>query len=234
MADHNPDAGDKPQEVNDTKEENDDYDYNSDELENKEKFRNGVRPVATTSADTLESQLSPKLNSFAAVAQESLQCDSGDYTIPQDLDAIRNSAVAARYRRTGGIYEEYPYSDPRELDGVVVRRNEVASVEDENPYDNPIELVKAKNAEGTGPYDDPVELCVLGPNGVGRDGPYDDPTALDMPGAATASGKNGPYDAPTELGLHRTTNGEGPYDDPNEQNTMKKLSTMVLINRSKK
>ena len=198
------------------KKDGEDDDYNSDELESKERFKDGIRPLSSAqnngapNGDILGAR-SPKLQSFAVLAQDSLR-DSGDYTIPRDLEAIRNSAISSRYEIAGAdetrkeLTEEDPYSDPRELDtvGMIRRRNGVGLGDgDDDPYDNPSEL----------------GMIGTEANGKGEDGPYDEPAELGMPvSGAEANGRG----------------GDGPYDDPTELGMMKKLSTLELIGRSRK
>ena len=210
-SDDQPDGGQDPS----------DDDYNSDELMNKERFRNGIRPLPAERgvADHEGSLESRKLRSFAVLAQHKQQSPGGKTS--QDLEAIRDSAVSSMpvYGNVSiGTREiqDDPYSDP-ESDSATI--GSVGGVED--PYDNPTELCMLDTAKrGTGPYDDPAELGMPSlATGSSGSGPYDDPAELGMPSLTTRSTGSGPYDDPTELGmpsLATRSTGSGPYDDPAE------------------
>lgn len=175
-----------------------DDDYSLAELASKERFRGGIRSSQVKGSETLELTTPSQI-------EESL-VDSGDYTIPSELDAIcgLNSGQA---RGVKDDLEESPYSNPSELNTMKristpeLERRRNGGGEEESPYSNLGELSTMKD-EVEGPYSNPSELDTLRriSNQERR--------------RVVGDGNENPYDFPSELVKRNLEESCNPYEDP--------------------
>ncbi len=210
-----------------------DDDYSLAELASKERFRGGIRSSQVKGSETLELTTPSQI-------EESL-VDSGDYTIPSELDAIcgLNSGQA---RGVKDDLEESPYSNPSELSTMKRistlelerRRNGGGGggEEEESPYSNPSELNTMKRistpelerrrnggGEEESPYSNLGELSTMKDE---VEGPYSNPSELDTlrrisnqeRRRVVGDGNENPYDFPSELVKRNLEESCNPYEDP--------------------